>query len=166
MKNSLRILTLLFISILFTNCASIVSKSKWPLSINTTPSGAAIEITNREGNVVYNGMTPSTVTLKSSADFFKKESYKVKLTLDGYMEKVVPVECTVNGWYIGNVAFGGLIGLLIVDPATGAMYKLEKEIINESLQPLTADYSTPTLKIIDINSLSDEAKAHLISINF
>ena len=27
----------------------------------------------------------------------------------------------MNGWYIGNILFGGLIGFLIVDPLTGAM---------------------------------------------
>lgn len=30
----------------------------------------------------------------------------------------------MNGWYIGNLLFGGIIGLLIVDPATGAMWTL------------------------------------------
>jgi hypothetical protein len=32
---------------------------------------------------------------------------------------------------LGNIVFGGLIGLLIVDPATGAMWKLEEtQVIN------------------------------------
>jgi hypothetical protein len=30
----------------------------------------------------------------------------------------------MDGWYIGNILFGGVIGFLIVDPATGAMWKL------------------------------------------
>lgn len=32
----------------------------------------------------------------------------------------------MDGWYWGNILFGGLIGMLAVDPATGAMYKLPK----------------------------------------
>ena len=35
----------------------------------------------------------------------------------------------LNGWYIGNVVFGGLIGLLIVDPETGAMWRLDENPI-------------------------------------
>lgn len=34
----------------------------------------------------------------------------------------------MDGWYIGNLLFGGLIGMLIVDPATGAMYKLDDSV--------------------------------------
>lgn len=30
----------------------------------------------------------------------------------------------MDGWYVGNIIFGGLIGLLLVDPITGAMWKL------------------------------------------
>ena len=161
MRNFLVLLAVTLISVSVSDCASIVSKSKWPLSINTTPTGAKIEITNRNGNLVYSGITPSTVTLKSSSDFFKRESYRVKLSLDGYYEKTVGVECDVNGWYIGNVVFGGLIGFLIVDPATGAMYKLEKSVINEALAPLTADINTPTLRVIDIKDIPQDLLPYL-----
>lgn len=44
----------------------------------------------------------------------------------------------LSGWYFGNLVFGGLIGMLIVDPLTGAMYNLKPEKIE---QPLTASQS-------------------------
>jgi hypothetical protein len=47
----------------------------------------------------------------------------------------VNLHSSVSGWYFGNVVFGGLIGMLIVDPLTGAMYNLTPEKIE---QPLTA----------------------------
>ncbi len=34
------------------------------------------------------------------------------------------IDSSLSGWYIGNLLFGGIVGLLIVDPATGAMWKL------------------------------------------
>ncbi len=47
----------------------------------------------------------------------------------------------MNGWYIANIIFGGLIGLLIIDPATGAMYTLSPKDVNavlDSTQSQTA----------------------------
>lgn len=44
------------------------------------------------------------------------------------------MDTKVNGWYIGgNLLFGGVIGWLIVDPATGAMWKLDTNEINVTL---------------------------------
>ncbi len=67
-------------------CASIVSKSNWPLTVNSNPSGANIIITNIDGKSVFSGTTPATLKLKSGAGFFKKESYKIKFQLTGYNE--------------------------------------------------------------------------------
>ena len=37
-------------------------------------------------------------------------------------------------WYIGgNILFGGILGWLIIDPATGAMWKLDTNEINVTL---------------------------------
>lgn len=71
--------------------------------------------------------------LKSGAGFFSKESYTISLSLDGYETRKVNLECKVNGWYFGNLLIGGVIGMLIVYPATGAMYKLDNTGITENL---------------------------------
>src|SRR5665213_3594909 len=93
--------------LLFGSCASIVSRSDWPVTFNTSPSGAKITIINRNTVEVFKGTTPATVTLKASAGFFKKESYKVRFEMQGYDVHEIPVECRVNGWYWGNIVFGG-----------------------------------------------------------
>lgn len=151
---------------LFSSCASIVSKSNWPLTINTNPNGVNVEITNHKRIVVYKGNSPMTTKLKSAAGFFEKESYSVKLSMEGYQEKVIPVSCNLNGWYFGNILFGGLIGLLIVDPATGAMYRLDTETINETLTAVTPSTAStePSLQILNINDIDDTMKQHLVSI--
>jgi len=148
---------------IFSSCASIVSRNHWPLTVTTNPNGAKVEITNRRGNVVYTGTTPATVSLRSGAGFFVNESYKVKLTLDGYGEKIIPVGCTLNGWYIGNIFIGGLIGLLIVDPATGAMYRLDRGYINETFEKITSS-TEPSLRIININDIPENLKEYLVCI--
>lgn len=58
-------------TILFaTSCASIVSKSSYPISINSTPSEAKITITDKKGIEVYRGNTPATLKLKAGSGFF------------------------------------------------------------------------------------------------
>ena len=161
MKFLSKTLSLIVIITIFSSCATIVSKSRWPLTVNTNPNGAKVEITDKRGIVVYNGNTPATMYLKSGAGFFAKQSYKVKLSMDGYGEKIIPLECHLNGWYIGNIILGGIIGFLIVDPATGAMYKLDREFINETFTK-TISSNEPSLRIININDLPESMKTYLV----
>jgi hypothetical protein len=165
MKTILKSFLLLVIATLISSCASIVSTSNWPLTVNTKPSGAKISIIDKKNVEVFKGTSPATLKLKSGAGYFAKQSYKVKLNLEGYPERVIPVECKVNGWYIaGNFVIGGFLGWLIVDPLTGAMYKLDMKVINEDFGQKTS-YIEPTLKIIDIRDIPNSMKEHLICIN-
>jgi hypothetical protein len=77
----------------------------------------------------------------------------------------MPVHFKLDGWYIGNIVFGGLIGMLIVDPATGAMWKIENEHISENLQPSQTNLTTPELKIVDINDVPVKLKSYLQRLN-
>lgn len=117
---------------MFTACASIVSYSKWPVRVTTTPPGALVTITDASGRRIHEGVTPANVDLRSSQGYFKREKYEVTFDLNGY-RRTVPLECKINGWYWGNLFIGGAIGLLIIDPATGAMYKFRKDYINERM---------------------------------
>ena len=148
-----------------TGCASIVSKSSWPITINSSPSEAKISIKDKKGIEIYTGNTPATLKLKSGAGFFSKARYQVTFEKVGYDKKVVPVEFKLNGWYFGNIIFGGPIGLLIVDPATGAMFKLETEFLNETLSKSVANVDTKELKLLDINKIPSEWKNHLILVS-
>ncbi|WP_194408526.1 peptidase associated/transthyretin-like domain-containing protein [Aestuariibaculum suncheonense] len=147
--------------ILTTSCASIVSKSNYPISINSTPSEASITITNKKGVEIYKGATPANLKLKAGNGFFSKARYMVKFEKEGYDAKMVPVEFKLDGWYFGNILIGGLIGLLIVDPATGAMYKLDTEYLNETLAPVSTASTNEELKVYSINDIPDNWKAHL-----
>src|SRR6478735_3482826 len=109
LKRTLQIVPFSFLA----SCASIVSKSNWPFSVDSNPDGAHVSIVNRKGIEVYKGRTPAAMRLRSGAGFFTKESYTVTLSLNGYESKKINVECKLNGWYFGNVVFGGFIGLLI-----------------------------------------------------
>lgn len=117
-----------------TGCASIFSGSTQTLTFKSVPDTANITITNKSGEKVHTGITPVTVTLKRGNGYFKPAAYDVTFKKDGFQTKTIQVTGSVNGWYIGNIIFGGLIGLLIVDPATGAMYTLNPNDINAVLE--------------------------------
>lgn len=114
--------------LLLCSCASIVSKSQYPVVINSDPAGAEFTISNKKDEIVSQGKTPTTIVLKSGAGFFSGEEYKIAMKMDGFPERVVDFKAQMDGWYLGNILFGGLIGMLIVDPATGAMWSLDSKV--------------------------------------
>ena len=131
-----KILTALIVvaSTSFTGCASIISGSTQSLSFKSVPDSANIMITNRKGEKSHTGQTPATVTLKKGAGYFKPENYKITFEKVGYQTKTVTVAGGMSGWYIGNLIFGGLPGLLIVDPLTGAMFTLSPDDVTATLE--------------------------------
>ena len=151
---------------LFSNCATIVSKSIYPVSIYTNPRNGQVSITDKKGKEIYKGTSPAVVKLKSGAGFFSKAEYQVRLSSPGYVDKVIPVTFKLNEWYFGNIIFGGLIGMIIVDPASGAMWRIDKyaDDINETLIKSTVSITEPALKIIDIKSVPENMKKNLIRV--
>jgi hypothetical protein len=123
-------------SIAASGCATIVAKSSQTITVSSVPDAASVSIVNKGGTAVHSGTTPITVTLKKGRGYFKPESYTIRFAKDGYQAREVTVRGEVNGWYFGNVIFGGLIGLLAVDPATGAMYTLKPDAVGATLDSL------------------------------
>jgi len=154
------------VTLLTTGCASIVSKSDWPVTVSSNPSGAEVSIKDEStGNEVFHGTTPTTLTLASSSGYFSTAKYDVEVKLAGYSVGKGRITAKLNGWYIGNIVFGGLIGLLIVDPATGAMYKLPPQYC-VNLSKLTASSSDkPALQIVSISDVPSDLRSKLVRLN-
>lgn len=126
----MKILPLLALTCLLTSCASILSESKYSVTFDSNPTGADLTIRDEKGQIVHSGRAPTAVTLDASAGFFSRGRYDVEATLPGYDPASSRLSGKLDGWYWGNILFGGLIGMLIVDPATGAMWKLpERHVI-------------------------------------
>jgi hypothetical protein len=164
-KMNLKMTAIIMASVfLFSSCASIVSKSTYPLSINSSPSNAKVSITDKKGKEIYLGNTPATVKLKAGTGFFSKAEYQVKFSSPGYDDKIVPITFMLDGWYFGNLFLGGVLGMLIIDPATGAMWKIETEFLDETLSKSTASID-PEMKIMNINEIPENLKTHLVRVN-
>ena len=165
MKSLLRLLALCSVVASVSACATIFGKTTYNVSFNTSPERAGIIIENSKGKTIFEGQTPSTVRLKSSAGYMKKEEYKITFTKNGYAQKVVYITAELNGWYIGNIILGGLPGMLLVDPLSGAMYKIadEDRYIFEKLEPTSGEMN---IQVCDINNLpSNIDKDSLVRIN-
>lgn len=162
MKTKIVTIFMLGTIVFASSCASIVSKSSYPIMINSTPSEAKITITDRKGYEIYKGNTPASMKLDASYGFFSKAKYQVKFEKEGYDSKIVPIVFKLDGWYFGNLIFGGLIGFLIVDPATGAMYRLDTEFLNETLSQSSAKAESEDLKIYMLDEIPHSWKEHLV----
>jgi hypothetical protein len=155
---------LAFIILFNSGCATIFGHSHYSVVIKSNPPAATITITNREGMEVFKGAAPAVVDLKSSMGYFSRAIYQVKFHLDGYQDKTISIESRLNGWYIGNIVLGGVLGMLIIDPLTGAMYKIDEKNIETDLQPTTHAQAS-ALQIININDVPAGLKNHLVAIN-
>lgn len=134
--------------LLFSSCATIISGSRQNVEIASEPSSAKVYI-----NEIEIGNTPVQKNLKRNQD------YSLVLKLNGYETYETKLEKKFNAWYIGNIAFGGLIGI-IIDPITGAMHKLKPEEINGSPKSGTT-YNTENGKLfikisMDVDSNSEK----------
>jgi hypothetical protein len=164
MKHSLLFLTLLG-AVGGSGCASIVSNTRWPVAVSSTPVGATVSIVNRRGKEVFSGVTPVEVRLRSGSAYFSREIYKLTFSLPGYSPKTTTLEAGINGWYFGNFGFGGVIGFLIVDPITGAMYRISQKNVDVALTPTTG-FLWPAqpeggLRIVSLNDVPESLRPAL-----
>lgn len=146
------------------NCATIFSGGRPnDVSLVSTPSGANVVITKESGEEVYRGVTPATTTLKRSKGYFSAQNYVAKFSKKGYPTQTVALTPSMNPWYAGNILFGGLIGLLIVDPATGAMWTLEKEYV-VNLGATASNERETKLMVYERSSIPKEWESHLVAV--
>ena len=149
------------------SCASIVSKSNWPINVRSTPDQADVTITDAEtGTKLFEGKTPTIVTLSSKGGYFKGRYYTVEISKEGFEKKTLEITSPLNGWYVGNLIFGGLIGILIVDPATGAMWTLSPKEINVTLANKIAEAPTDQrgLSVVDIKDVPNHLRDKMIRV--
>lgn len=106
---------------LMSSCVAIVSGSKQVVKFDSTPSAATVIIDG-----VERGKTSFETKLK------RAEEHTVVIKLEGFKTYDTKLTIKFNAWYLGNIVFGGLIGV-IVDPLTGAIYTLSPNKVHGDL---------------------------------
>jgi hypothetical protein len=156
---------LLVVTFIVTGCASIVGQSTFPLTINSNPTGANITVTDEHGVTMFSGATPTTVTLAAGESYFHAKSYNIIFTKAGYAEQHAVVRAEISGWYFGNILFGGLIGMLIVDPITGKMWKLPANTFGNLSEKTALNNKQHELQIATLDQIPANMKKNLVQIN-
>jgi hypothetical protein len=130
--------TVAIAAVLSSGCASIVHGGPRTVPVASNPPGAKVSIYDRDGKVVSQNTTPFIATLPTKYRYFAGQSYKLVFEKEGFRKTEVELRSTMSGWYWGNLVFGGLLGMLVVDPNTGAMYNLSPNKVEHTLSADTA----------------------------
>lgn len=151
-------------SLLLSSCATIVSSRQIPTTIDSNPSKMAYKVIDNNGVVVSEGVTPATTTLNRSSGYFRPGSYTIEISKKGRVIGKETITATLNGWYFGNIVFGGLIGLVIVDPLTGAMFRMPESVNVSTASIAGLEPHSKTLQIVDISTLTPDQRSKLVRI--
>jgi hypothetical protein len=115
------------VSLFFVGCASIIHQTTQQVPVKSNPEGAAITVSCGDVHNDPKLVTPAVVTVHR-----KPTHCTISLEKDGYKPAEVALRRDMSGWYLGNILFGGIIGL-VVDAANGAMYNRTPAEVNETL---------------------------------
>ena len=109
-------------------CATVVSGGGGPqkVTVVSDPPDAAVSVDGR-----FVGNSPVKVPLE------RRASHTVEITAAGYETAKLEVTSKFNPWVIGNVVFGGLVGV-VVDVVTDATYRLSPDELTVQLRPTAA----------------------------
>ena len=137
------------------------------MSVASTPPGAKVSIYDRSNTVVMTNTTPFIAQLSPGYKYFKGQNYRLVFEMPGHATKEVQLSSTISGWYWGNIIFGGLIGMLIVDPITGAMFNLQPDKIEQGLSPSQAQVirSGKGILVVLASQTTENERAEMVRIN-
>ncbi len=111
--------------------------------------------------------TPFVAQLSTKFGYFKAQTYRMVFELPHYNSAEVQVDSSVSGWYFANLVFGGLIGMLIVDPLTGAMFNLQPDEIEQKLTAAQAEVirSGNGFLVILTSQATERERAEMVRVN-
>ena len=167
-KNIMRIVSSIAVAglVVLAGCGSIIKGSTHDIAFTSTPSQAQIRIVDEDGKQVFNGVTPATVTLEKKRGYFSGKTYHVTVKKSGYQPFETTLNTRVSAWYVGgNIAFGGLIGWLIIDPLTGGMWTISPENVDATMQGMTGELEDGTLAIALLENVPEHLRDGLVALN-
>lgn len=119
-KNTLSSLLLVSCSLL-TGCSTIMHGTCQNVAISSNPPSARVWV-----DKLLVGRTPLNVKLE------RNKNHTVSIELEGYRPYEVYLEKNISAWILGNIVFGGFIGIGI-DAISGGIYKLTPRQIEAEL---------------------------------
>jgi len=118
--------------VLSTGCSTVMCGKNQTIPVSSKPPGADVTVYNKYDDVVFKGVTPCDVILARGDADYGAGFYKVTVDKPGYEKVQVDLIGQVNRAYLANVMNGG-IGMITLDPYTGAKWTLTPMEINPHL---------------------------------
>jgi len=128
------------IVVLFFGCATIINGGKQSVTVNVLGnSGADVfisELAEDSETILTTGKSGLSFEFKTGKGYFKKAKYKVKAKQDGKkVERILEPKMNLLYYLGANLLVAGpltgMVGYLIVDPLTGAMWNFDLEEKNQ-----------------------------------
>lgn len=140
---------------LLLGCATIIHGGMEKIRVSSKPEGAKVVLVDLVDNTeVEVGTTPVTVEIDKGKGFFTKPQYKLVISKEGYKPKEVMLKASVDGWYVaGNFFCFHLLGWLLIDPISGAMWNLSPNKVDVQL---AEDSSAMAFTIVLVDQVDPE----------
>jgi hypothetical protein len=111
------------------SCATVLQRGPEPVTITSEPPDARVTITDlRSHQRLLQASTPVIAPLARHAGYMRPARYQVVVEKPGYQPYVLLLQAELEPKYFGNFVAGGPLGLLVIDPLTGAMYALPSRV--------------------------------------
>jgi len=130
--NTLLSAAALALVVLSTGCSTFMCGKNQTVPISSRPPGAEVTVFNKYDDVVFKGLTPCDVILPRGDSDNGAGYYKVTVIKTGYEPVQVDLLGRVNRAYLANV-MNGCIGMITLDPYTGAKWTLTPMEVNPYL---------------------------------
>ncbi len=121
------------------SCASLKSTNVYSVSIETEPPGAEVTIRDKKDVKVGQFISPDSIKVDAGRGFFVRERYSIDVSLKGYKPQTFLLPMKIDKWYLSNILFANFLGLLIIDPITGAMWEPAFNKVFMKLEPEVQD---------------------------
>lgn len=91
------------------SCATVMRENNQSIPIRANVEDVQIKIMDKKGKVVFEGTTPTTINLKTSAGgYFDPQKHEILASKDGFKTQSSIIDWHVSGWYYaGNLVIGG-----------------------------------------------------------
>jgi len=111
--------------------------------------------------------TPFIAQLSTKYGYFKGQDYRLVFEMPGHPTAEVNLTSSVSGWYFANLVFGGVIGMLIVDPLTGAMFNLSPEKIDQTLTATQASVirDRTGFSVVLASQITEQQRTQMVRVN-
>ena len=115
---------------LLQGCATVLSDRKYPVTFDNTGGQTYFMVRDKKNEVVHQGVTPAQVTLDAKSLPFIPAKYSVTFAGSGEFSQHRELKAGFDPWIAGNILLGGVPGA-VIDGATGAMFKLPKQVTGD-----------------------------------